>query len=157
VTGASEDRLEFAPDLAETLAAGDAAYLGFLDLVDAHVARHSLDMPAEPEACSFRAMPPCVTQPQRQLALDPAGITSIIWATGYALDFGWIDIPVLDARGEPVHRKGVTDVPGLYFLGLPWLSRMNSSFMSGVGEDAVYLADHIAARQKSNTRTMPAA
>ena len=60
----------------------------------------------------------------------------MIWATGYGVDFGWIDIPVLDARGEPVHRHGVTDVPGLYFLGLQWLSKMSSSFLSGVGDDA---------------------
>jgi putative flavoprotein involved in K+ transport len=53
---------------------------------------------------------------------------------------------VLDARGEPVHRRGVTDVPGLYFLGLQWLSRMKSAFLSGVGDDAAVLADHIAAR-----------
>jgi putative flavoprotein involved in K+ transport len=53
---------------------------------------------------------------------------------------------VLDARGEPVHRGGITDVPGLYFLGLPWLSKMNSSFLAGVGDDAARLAEHIAAR-----------
>ncbi len=70
----------------------------------------------------------------------------MIWATGYGVDFGWIDVPVLDARGEPVHRNGITAVPGLYFLGLQWLSRLNSSFLSGVGDDAAVLADHIAAR-----------
>jgi putative flavoprotein involved in K+ transport len=53
---------------------------------------------------------------------------------------------VLDADGEPIHRRGIADVPGLYFLGLPWLSRLNSSFLSGVGDDAAALADHIAAR-----------
>src|SRR5205823_6651190 len=62
------------------------------------------------------------------------------------IDFGWIDIPVLDAQGEPLHRHGVTAVPGLYFLGLQWLSKMNSSFLSGVGDDAAVLADHIASR-----------
>jgi putative flavoprotein involved in K+ transport len=70
----------------------------------------------------------------------------VIWATGYNMDFGWIDVPVLDADGEPIHRRGIADVPGLYFLGLPWLSRLNSSFLSGVGDDAAALADHIAAR-----------
>ena len=49
-------------------------------------------------------------------------------------------------NGDPLHRNGITDVPGLYFLGLPWLSKMNSSFLSGVGDDAAVLADHIAAR-----------
>ncbi|MGY4318472.1 hypothetical protein [Bradyrhizobium sp. JR3.5] len=70
----------------------------------------------------------------------------MIWATGYGLDLNWIDIPVLDADGAPRHRQGVSDVPGLYFLGLQWLSKMKSSFLSGVGDDAAVLADHIAAR-----------
>jgi putative flavoprotein involved in K+ transport len=71
----------------------------------------------------------------------------VIWATGYGVDFGWIDLPVF-AQGQPVHVRGVTDVPGLYFLGLQWLSRMSSSFLSGVGDDAAGLADHIAAHCK---------
>ena len=60
--------------------------------------------------------------------------------TGYGVDFGWIDLPVLDARGMPVHRLGVADVPGLYFLGLPFLSKLSSVFLFGVGDDAERLA-----------------
>lgn len=90
--------------------------------------------------------PFCLAEPLRRLDLRADGIGAIIWATGYCLDFGWIDVPVLDARGEPVHRRGVTGVPGMYFLGLQWLSKMNSSFLSGVGDDAAALADHIAVR-----------
>ena len=60
----------------------------------------------------------------------------MIWSTGYGFDFGWIDLPVFDATGAPRHRHGVTDVAGLYFLGLQFLSRMSSSFLSGVGDDA---------------------
>ena len=70
----------------------------------------------------------------------------MIWATGYGIDFSWIDVPVLDPRGGPIHHHGVTGVPGLYFLGLQWLSKMSSSFLSGVGDDAAGIADHIAAR-----------
>ena len=87
--------------------------------------------------------PPCVTAPLQRLDLGAEGISAVIWATGYGVDFGWIDIPVTDAKGEAVHRNGITDVPGLYFLGLQWLSKMNSSFLSGVGDDAAVLADHI--------------
>jgi putative flavoprotein involved in K+ transport len=140
---------EFAPDIAATLAAGDATYLNFLDVVDAHVLRHALDVPAEPEARVIGAEPSCVRAPLTRLDFSDAGVSSIIWATGYGLDFGWIDIPVLDPRGEPRHSKGVSEVPGLYFLGLQWLSRMNSSFMSGVGDDAAFLADHISIRGKA--------
>ena len=141
--------VSFAPDLADSLAYGDAAYMAFLDLVDAHVERHGLDVPEEPEARILARDPPCLAQPVRRLDLHAAGIGAVIWATGYAMDFGWVDAPVLDARGEPVHRRGVTDVPGMYFLGLQWLSRMNSSFLSGVGDDAAFLADHIAARERA--------
>ena len=70
----------------------------------------------------------------------------MIWATGYGFDCGWIDLPVLNTRGEPVHRRGITEVPGLYFLGLQWLSKLNSSLLSGVGDDAADLAEHIAIR-----------
>ena len=89
---------------------------------------------------------PVSCEPLRRLDLRAAGIGAVIWATGYGCDFSWIDLPVLDARGEPVHRGGITDVPGLYFIGLQWLSRMNSSFLAGVGDDAARLADHIAGR-----------
>ena len=81
------------------------------------------------------------------VTIAASGIHSLVAATGYGVDFGWIDIPVLDPRGEPRHLNGITDVPGLYFLGLQWLSKMKSSFLSGVGDDAAVLADHIASRR----------
>ena len=71
------------------------------------------------------------------------GIGAVVCATAYACDFGWIDLPVLDPRGMPIHRCGVSAEHGLYFLGLQWLCRMKSSFMAGVGEDAEHLAEHI--------------
>ncbi len=147
LAGACGDALSFAPDLAESVARGDAAYMRFLDAIDAHVERHALGLPAEPAARRLAPDPPCFAAPPRRLDIRAAGIGSIVWATGYGFDFGWIDVPVLDARGEPVHLGGITDAPGLYFLGLPWLSRMRSSFLSGVGDDAARLADHIAARR----------
>jgi putative flavoprotein involved in K+ transport len=133
-----------APDLHESLAFGDAAYAAFLDAVDEHVTRSALDVPADPAARLVLPNPPCVVEPVAELDLRSAGIGAVVWATGYAYAFGWIDLPVLDARGAPVHERGASAVPGLYFLGLPWLSRMSSSFLSGVGEDAARLADLIA-------------
>ncbi|TMJ30908.1 MAG: FAD-dependent oxidoreductase [Alphaproteobacteria bacterium] len=139
--------VEVAPDLEASLAAGDRSYAGFLELVDGHVAQHKLDVPEDPDARAVRPDPPDVLKPLRRLDLREAGISAVIWSTGYGCDFSWIDLPVFDARGEPVHRDGVTDVPGLYFIGLQWLSRMNSSFLAGVGQDADRLAQHIAARR----------
>ena len=87
-----------------------------------------------------------MTQPIRTLRLEDAGIGAIIWATGYATDFAWIRIPVFDPNGAPEHQLGLTAVPGLYFLGLLWLSKRTSSFICGVGDDAARLADSISRR-----------
>ena len=138
--------IEIAPGLAESLAEGDLVYITFLRMVDEYVKRRGLDMPEDPGARITLPDPPCVTAPQTHLDLAAAGVSAVIWATGYGLDFGWIDLPVLDAGGEPIHRNGISAVSGLYFLGLPWLSKMNSSFLSGVGDDATVLADHIRVR-----------
>jgi putative flavoprotein involved in K+ transport len=139
--------LDIAPGLDKSLGDGDIAFTTFLDTVDEYVKRRRLELPEEPGARATLPDPPCVTAPLTRLDLAAEGISSIIWATGYGVDFGWIDIPVLDARGEAVHRNGISAVSGLYFLGLQWLSKMNSSFLSGVGDDAVVLADHILARR----------
>jgi putative flavoprotein involved in K+ transport len=146
IAAARQGIIELAPDLAQCLANGDEIYAAFLDRMDAHIKTHALDMPEEPDARTMLPDPPCVTRPLRRLDLRADSIAAVIWATGYGVDFGWIEIPVLDARGEPVHRYGITAVPGLYFLGLQWLAKMSSSFLSGVGDDAAVLADHIAAR-----------
>ena len=138
--------MDFFPDLARNLARGDANYLSVLDDADAYVARNGLDLPQEPEARQVRPDPHCVTDPILQLSLAGAGITSIVWATGYAFDFGWINIDAFDDKGRPVHQRGISAVPGLYFLGLPWLSRRASPFIWGVWHDARFLADHIASR-----------
>jgi putative flavoprotein involved in K+ transport len=139
--------IEIAPGLAGSMAAGDLVFTTFLDIVDGYVKLRGLDLPDEAEARTALPDPPCVTDPLQRLDLDASGIGAVIWATGYGVDFRWIDIPVKDANGDPLHRNGITNVPGLYFLGLPWLSKMNSSFLSGVGDDAAVLADHIVARR----------
>ena len=138
--------IEIAPGLAQSMADGDLVYTTFLNMVDGYIKLHGLDLPDESDARIPLPDPRCVTEPLQRLDLGAENIGAVIWATGFGLDFGWIDIPVKDASGEPVHQSGITDVPGLYFLGLPWLSKMNSSFLSGVGDDAAVLADHILAR-----------
>jgi putative flavoprotein involved in K+ transport len=146
ITAARDGVLDIAPGLAESLADGDASYMTFLDMLDAHVKRRGLNLPGDPTARAVLADPACVTTPLQRLDLAREDVGAVIWATGYGVDFGWIDIPVKDISGEPVHRGGVTAVPGLYFLGLQWLSKMHSAFLSGVGDDAAVLADHISAR-----------
>ena len=138
--------LHFAADLASNIAAGDANYLAMLDAADAYAGAHGLALPEEPQARQLGPLPDCSTHPLRALDLAAASVTSIIWATGYALDFSWIKLDIFDAAGRPRHKRGVSEIPGLYFLGLPWLSRRASAFIWGVWHDAAYLAQHITAR-----------
>ncbi|MBI1171159.1 SidA/IucD/PvdA family monooxygenase [bacterium] len=136
--------MTFAPDLARNLAKGDADYLGLLDEADAYITRNGLDLPAEPTARLIGPDPECVTHPIASLDLAQAGVTTILWATGFALDFSWLQVDTFDAKGFPRHQRGVAAEPGVYFLGLPWQSRRGSSFIWGVWHDAKHVADHIA-------------
>lgn len=138
--------MHFAADLAQNIARGDANYLAVLDAADAHAVREGLDLPDDPEARRIDPAPKCVTDPLLHLNLKDSGVTSITWATGFALDFGWLKVDVLDAKASPIHKRGVSKVPGLYFLGLAWLSRRASPFIWGVWHDAKYLAGHIVGK-----------
>jgi putative flavoprotein involved in K+ transport len=140
--------MRFAPDLADNIAQGDANYLSVLDEADAYVARNGLDLPEEPQARVIGPDPECVTDPILELNLAEAGITSIIWATGFAVDYSWLQVDAFDAAGKPRHQRGVSAEPGIYFLGLPWQSRRGSSFIWGVWHDAKFLADHIVTQRK---------
>lgn len=145
-----EGVLHLAPDLEANIRAGDANHLSVLDEADAYAEAHGLDLPPDPEARRIGPMPGCVINPVLSLDLAEAGVTSVIWATGYALDFGWIEFDIFDEKGRPRHDRGVSEVPGLYFLGLPWLSKRGSSFIWGCWTDARHLAEVIAARQKAD-------
>ena len=136
--------LSFAPGLAENLERGDADYLSILGAADAYVSRNGLDLPEEPEARIFGPRPDCVGDPILELDLATAGITSVIWATGYDVDYSWLKVDAFDERGQPKHQRGVSAESGIYFLGLPWLSRRGSSFIWGVWHDARYLAHHVS-------------
>lgn len=148
--------LRFASDLADNIARGDANYLSLLDRADKYALENGLDLPEEPEARQMLPDPDCVTNPTLVLDLKASDITAIIWATGYAQDFSWIKADTFDAKGRPVHERGVSKVPGLYFLGLPWLSRRASSFIWGVWHDADYLAGQIAERRQPSARAASA-
>lgn len=139
--------VSFMPDLGENIAQGDANYLSILDAADAYVTRMGLDLPLEPEAHEILPDPECVTNPILELDMAKAGITSIIWATGFSVDYSWLQVDVLDDNGKPKHQRGVTSEPGIYFLGLPWQSRRGSPFIWGVWHDAKHLAGHMATQR----------
>ena len=138
--------LQVGGDLGANIRRGDENYLATLDLADAYAAAEGLDLPLEPEARLIGPDPDCVTHPILALDLQAAGVSAIIWATGFGLDYGWLKVEAFDEKGRPAHDRGVSGVSGLYFLGLPWLSRRASPFIWGVWHDADYLAGHIAAR-----------
>ncbi|MHA6687158.1 flavin-containing monooxygenase [Mesorhizobium sp. A556] len=140
--------LVFAPDLRDNIGRGDANYMSLLDEADAYIARNGLDLPEEPEARKVEPDAPCVADPILDLNLAEAGITSVIWATGFSADYSWLKLDVLDEKGKPKHQRGVSAERGIYFLGLPWQSRRGSSFIWGVWHDARHVADHIATQRK---------
>ncbi|NUR63388.1 MAG: MSMEG_0569 family flavin-dependent oxidoreductase [Catenulispora sp.] len=144
LTGVRGTRLEFADDLSVNLDHADAVAEGIKDSIDAHIAAHGIDAPHE-----ARYVP--VWEPQEQpgeLDLARAGITSVVWSTGFRRDHRWIEVPVFDGRGYPMHWRGVTGTPGFYFLGLPWQYSWGSGRFEAVGRDAVFLADHIDASRR---------
>ncbi|MHC8387078.1 flavin-containing monooxygenase [Pseudomonas sp. MDT2-39-1] len=134
----------FQANLADNLARGDENYLALLNAADAYIERNGLDLPEEPEARHAFPDPECVTHPILKLDLAKVGVTSIIWATGFATDYSWLKVDAFDNNGKPQHQRGVSSEAGVYFLGLPWQSRRGSSFIWGVWHDAKYVADHIA-------------
>jgi len=136
--------VHFGDDLARNITNGDNNYLAVLRQADEFAERNGLDLPLEPKAHELAPLPESVTNPLTQLDLVDAGVTSIIWSTGYTSDYSWLDVDAFDENGRPQHRRGVSSEPGIYFLGLPWLSRRGSSFIWGVWHDAKFIGDHIA-------------
>ena len=114
------DVLTFADDVRKNVDAGDANYTEMLDAADAYAEAMGLDLPLDPQAREVWPDPASLTDPIRSLDLAAEGITTVIWATGYKQDFGWLKVDAFDERGAPIHQRGVSKEPGLYFLGLPW-------------------------------------
>ena len=142
----SDGRLRIAGDLNANLKIGDDTFAQFVRSIDDFIEVKGINAPAEEGFDLYLRQAPETLPEIDTLDLRDANITTVIWATGYRYDFGWIDCPVFDTQGAPVQRRGVTEVPGLYFLGLPRMHKVKSAFLWGVGEDAEHLANHIAAR-----------
>ncbi|MGO4907229.1 flavin-containing monooxygenase [Pseudorhodobacter sp. W20_MBD10_FR17] len=145
--GFADGVLQFGPDLAKNIADGDANYLSLLAESDAYIAREGLEFPEEPEAHIIPPDPSCVIDPILSLNLAKAGVTTVIWATGFTQDFGWLKVDAFGQDGKPQHDRGVSKAEGVYFVGLPWLSMRGSAFIWGAWVDAKYLAEQIAQRQ----------
>lgn len=140
-TGAT---VRFSDDLDERLAFADRGFdEEFRPMFDAYIAAAGVDAPPDDRPPYDDFTPTTTTE----LDLDAAGVGAIVWATGYQLDFGWVDLPVLDEWGYPRHARGVTTHPGLYAVGLRWLHTEPSSVLAGVGADAAHIVEHIVTRR----------
>lgn len=132
--------LKLAPDLKDNLTKADQLEAEIVKLVDDFIARSGIDAPLESLPVLRNGF---AAEEIAELDLRPAGVTSVIWATGYSFDFSLVRLPVFDGDGYPIQQRGVTQYPGLYFVGLPWLYTQKSGLLLGVSEDAEYLADVI--------------
>lgn len=147
ILSVQEDGIVLAPDLEENLARGDTVEAEFVKQVDSYIEKIGLDAPAEtlPELRDGYAADLIM-----ELDLKSVGVTSVVWATGYKFDFGLIKVSAFDEDGYPVQTRGVTEFPGLYFIGLPFLHTLKSGLLAGVGDDAAHVVTHIDSRIRDN-------
>lgn len=135
-------RAHFADDLVATTAAADAKLALLLRRIDQFADARG-DAPRT-EADAFTPLWPALATSPESVHFGDAGIRNILWATGFQRQYPWLHVPVVTPRGEIAHREGRTAVAGLYVIGMHFLRRRNSSFIDGVGDDARFLAGHIA-------------
>ena len=135
--------VQFYNDLQENLDKADAVANSMKATIDAYIADNDIDAPPPPPEAAVS-----VPAGLETLDCDRANVSTVIWSTGFNTNFRWIDVPVFNGEGYPVHDRGVTSTEGLYFLGLPWLFTWGSGRMSGIARDARYIADCIVAKHK---------
>jgi putative flavoprotein involved in K+ transport len=127
---------QFGDDLESSIAEAELEMGAQLDRIDEHIAATSREWPHEADRLAGIRIGPGLAS----LDLRTAGITTVIWATGYRRDYGWLDLPVLDGNAEIAQRHGISPVAGLYTLGLSFQRYKASHFIGGVGADALLLA-----------------
>ena len=141
----SERTIEFEDTVAAAIRAGDAGSAMLKGMIDEIIARTGAGAPpAETDPADEPCADPDALAGPTEVDLATAGITSVVWCTGFDADYSWIHLPVLDSRGEPIHTEGISPVPGLAFVGLPWMRVRRSSIISGVEDDARFVADSLA-------------
>ncbi|MFC1921659.1 flavin-containing monooxygenase [Chloroflexota bacterium] len=145
IQSVQKDRIVLVPDMHESLANADKVEADLVKQVDDYIEKNRLDLPEEslPE---LRDGYELETIPE--LDLKSAGITSVIWATGYKFNFGMVKLPIFDEDGYPLQKRGVTEYAGLYFIGLPFLHTATSGLLSGVSGDAAHVASTIMTSEK---------
>jgi len=149
LSGVQKNVVHFSDDLKDHLRFGDASSAGFRQAVDAFIDTNGIAAPPDsgdgddrPDLELERSAAPS------ELNLQELGISTVIWCTGFRADFGWIDLPALDGDGLPIQESGVSILPGLYFVGIPWQRNRKSSIILGAEDDARFIADRIEERNE---------
>jgi putative flavoprotein involved in K+ transport len=137
--------LGIAPDLQQSLAAGDASYMAWRDRIEGYIRLNEVRAPEEPPARRY-AMSESERTPIDRLDVRANGLSAVVWATGFATDFSWVHAPVFQPDGHPMHYRGVTDTPGVYFLRIAPFYKRKATLIDGVEEDAGFLAEQISMR-----------
>ncbi|MEH1842093.1 MAG: NAD(P)-binding domain-containing protein [Nostoc sp.] len=140
-----DGKIVLAGDLKENLAKADKFEVDLLKDIDDCIEKNGLDIPKE-NLLNLRDG--YDSEEILELDLKSSEVTSVIWAIGYKFDFSLIHLPILDSDGYPIHKRGLTNYPGLYLLGLPWLHTVKSGLLLGVGEDAAFIASKIVAQEQ---------
>ena len=141
------DRLILDDTLGANVAFGDRGSAAIKAGIDKGLLDRGIPLPAiEPDPADEPHPDPTAVHSPATLDLEAAGIGSVIWTTGFTGSFGYLGLPVLDADGLPRQVGGVAPVPGIYFVGLPWLTRRRSGIVNGVDEDAGSVVGRVAER-----------
>ncbi len=144
---AAGDRVTTDESLPDHIAFADTFSAELKSKVDGHIATRGLDAPLpEVDVDDLPAGPEVARSGLTQLDLAAAGVATVIWCTGFTSNLGWLDVPVLDDNGRPIHSRGVSPVPGLFFLGFPWLHTRKSGIIFGIDEDARHITEAILSR-----------
>jgi putative flavoprotein involved in K+ transport len=140
IQGLKDGKVTLVQDLRENLAHADKFEDDFTKKIDEFVVKNGLDAP--PEVLP-RLRDGYNAEQLSELNLSDANIKTVIWATGYNFDFRMVQLSIFDGDGYPIQKRGVTDYPGLYFVGLPWLHNARSGLLWGVAQDAAHIASVI--------------
>jgi putative flavoprotein involved in K+ transport len=141
LAGVEDGVARFEPGVEATLAAGDAFASELMQAIDAYIESRGLDAPPAEE----RESGPSPIADTSELDLRAHGISTILWASGFRPDYGWIELDVTDEYGWPRQRRGVSEQSCLYFVGVNWLHKRKSALLCGVGEDAEYVVSQLVA------------
>jgi len=145
--GADGSRLRFTPDLSRHIGFGDDYARRMRLHVDEYLSRRGIAAPpSDPDPADEAVVDPSTFTAPSELDLAECGITSVVFSTGFAADFSWLRLPVIDERGAPIHVEGRSPVPGLWFLGFPWLRTRKSGIVWGAVEDSAAIVGQVVAR-----------